>query len=355
MRTPKHLPENRWPAADREAFAAAFLSGDIFEDTGGPGQHLAEASRRTIRSSYGRWLGYLHRFHPDDLGRPPADRITRDRVRDYRGHLQSEVRFTSVGMAAQNLCYAARLIAPERDWEWLARTRTRLLAQANPLDRFDRLVPGRQTLDLGIELMDEAMTQPTSSRKVAELQYRDGLLLALVSLWPIRRRSLAALTVSRHVEVLAGGINILLYPEDTKSKRPESFAIPEPLIPYLKRYLLEIRPRILGRHAHDGLWASYKRRPLKSGRLYDCARKRVFMRFGKKMGLHDFRRSAATHLAIDAPEKVGLIAGVLQHSSPDIGDTHYNLSRAIAASRRFGAHRSKARERLQSSPTKRRI
>jgi hypothetical protein len=30
--------------------------------------------------------------------------------------------------------------------------------------------------------------------------YRDGLLLALVSLRPMRRRSIAALTVSRHLE-----------------------------------------------------------------------------------------------------------------------------------------------------------
>jgi hypothetical protein len=42
-------------------------------------------------------------------------------------------------------------------------------------------------------------------------QYRDGLLLALVTIWPIRRRGLAALTVSRHLEFDDGGVNILLY------------------------------------------------------------------------------------------------------------------------------------------------
>ena len=89
---------------------------------------------------------------------------------------------------------------------------------------------------------------PSNGHKQRELQYRDGLLIALLSLWLIRRRSIAALTVSRHLEFDAAGVNILLYPEDTKAKRAESFRVPEDqLLPYLLRYLKEIRPRLLGR------------------------------------------------------------------------------------------------------------
>ncbi len=54
------------------------------------------------------------------------------------------------------------------------------------------------------------------------------------------------------------------------------------------------------------------------------------------MGLHDFRRAAATFLAMEAPEKVGLTPGILQHASPEIGDRYYNLARSIKASRRHG-------------------
>jgi hypothetical protein len=57
---------------------------------------------------------------------------------------------------------------------------------------------------------------------------------------------LAALTVSRHIEAEDAGLNILLYPSDTKSKRFDSFRVPEPLVPYMKRYLSDIRPRLLG-------------------------------------------------------------------------------------------------------------
>jgi hypothetical protein len=73
--------------------------------------------------------------------------------------------------------------------------------------------------------MDEAFTLQATSHRQREIQYRDGLLLAIISLWPVRRRSLAALTVSRHVEFDAAGMNLLLYPEDTKSKQAESFRV----------------------------------------------------------------------------------------------------------------------------------
>ena len=348
MRTLKHLPLDEWPEADREVFKAAYAPGDVFDGTAGPGAHLAEGTRRLIRTAYRRWLGFLKANYPDDLLLAPADRITPERVRAFIEHLSSETRSTSVAIAADNLCYAARLIAPTTDWAWLRSLKSRLASRALPEDRFDRLVPAWRTLDFGIELMDEALKLPITGHKQREIQYRDGLLLALLSLWPIRRRSIAALSVSRHVEFDDLGLNILLHPSDTKGKRPESFRVPEPLLPYLRRYLEEIRPRLVAHSTHDGLWASYRGRPLGSCQIYDIARTRTLQKFGKAMGLHDFRRAAATFVAMDAPDKIGLIPGVLQHASPDVSDQHYNLARSMQAGQRFAAHLSKARNRLRS-------
>ncbi len=311
MRLLKHLPETDWPAADRRSFEAAFRPGDLFDETGGAGAHLAEGSRKCVRIGYRRWLGFLRANHPDDLLRPPAERISPERVRDFVAHLNTDMRPSSVAITVQSLCYAARLTSGDRDWRWLAAIKARLVSRARPQDRFDRLAPPCQTLDFGIELMDQALTLPITSRRTRELQYRDGLILALLSLWPIRRRSLAALTVSRHVEIEGGDINLVLYPADTKSRRSESFRVPEPLVPYVKRYLQDIRPRLLGPRPHDGFWASYRHGTLTAGRLSDIARARLVQRFGKDMCLHDFRRAAATYLAIDASEQIGLIPGVL--------------------------------------------
>jgi integrase len=347
MRKLKHLPVDQWPEADVEAFAKAYEPGDIFDETAGPGAHLAEGTRNSIRTAYRRWLGFIKEHHPHDLLEPPADRIRPDRVRPFIKHLQVEVRATTVANVVANLHYAARLIAPDSDWSWLASLKTRLAARATPIDRFSQLVPPWHTLDLGIELMDEALTLPKTGPKQQELQYRDGLIVALLSLWPIRRRSITALTVSKHLKVDDDGINILLFPEDTKAKRAENFRVPDRLLPYLQHYLKEIRPRQVGHNEHDGLWASYKACPLNGCRIYDIVRARIFAKFGKAMGLHDFRRAAATFIAMEAPDKVGIIPGVLHHTSPEVSEQHYNLARSTEASRRFAAYRSKIRDELR--------
>jgi integrase/recombinase XerD len=352
MRALKHLPENEWPEADRQALRAAYEPGDIFDETAGPGAHLAETTRKAIKFACRRWLGFFKANYPGDLSKAPAERITPERVRAFIEHLGAQMKPTSVAIAVGHLCAAARLIAPTTDWAWLTSFKSRLEGLARPQDRFDRLVPPVHTLDYGIELMDAALTLPPSDgHKQREIQYRDGLLLVVLTIWPIRRRGLAALTVSRHLEFDDGSVNILLYPTDAKAARAESVRVPEQLLSYLTRYLKEIRPILLGDSCHNGLWASYQEGPLSAGRLYDIVRARIIAKFGKDMCIHDFRRAAATFLAMDVPEMIGLIPGVLQHASPDVSDQHYNLSHSMQAGRRFAAHLANARNRLRPLAT----
>jgi integrase len=252
--------------------------------------------------------------------------------------LEIEVRTTTVAHAITNLHYAARLIDPKQDWQWLRDIGTRLGARGNRLDRFQRLVSPAMTLDYGIELMngalDPAVTIPWRSRY---LQYRDGLIIALLSIWPIRRRSLAALTVDRHLVLDDAGFSIRLAAADTKSKREERCRLSSELTPYLRRYLDEVRPKLLSGRNYAVLWPSNKGGAILGGRIYDVVRNRILQKFGKDMGLHDFRRSAATFMAIDMPEKIGLVPGVLQQASPEVGEQHYNLANATTASKRYAA------------------
>jgi integrase len=351
MRKLKHLPVVDWPEADSEAFRRAYQPGDVFDDDRGPGAHLSQGCRRMIETTYRRWLGFLAEYHPGALLKAPPERITLELVRAFVEHLSVEVRTTTAAMSVANIHAAARLIAPAADWRWLAALKARLAGRAEPQDRHDRLVPPPYTLDLGMEMMDEAGTLPSAGTR-RELHYRDGLIIAFISAWPLRRRSIASLTVSRHLEFDAAGVNILLFPEDTKSRREESFRVPEKLLHYLLRYLKEFRPRLLGRRHHDGLWASYKGCPLTAGQIYSIARARVIAKFGKTMGLHDFRRAAATFIATDAPAKIGLVPGVLQHASPEVSEQHYNLAHSMEASRRFAAHLARTRAKLRPIQTR---
>jgi hypothetical protein len=55
---------------------------------------------------------------------------------------------------------------------------------------------------------------------------------------------------------------------------------------------------------------------------------------------------------MDAPEKIGLIPGILQHTSPEVGEQYYNLARSVHAGRRFAAHLAETRNRLRSLKNK---
>ena len=95
------------------------------------------------------------------------------------------------------------------------------------------------------------------------------------------------------------------------------------------------------------MWASCKACPLTEGRVYDIVREQTMRGFGKAMGVHDFRRAAATFLATVRPDLVGLIPGVLQQAEPEVGEQHYNLSRSIGASRRYLATLKRRRDDLR--------
>lgn len=72
-----------------------------------------------------------------------------------------------------------------------------------------------------------------------------------------------------------------------------------------------------------------------AGRLYDIVRARLLKRFGKDMCLHDFRRSATSYLAMDDPKQIGIVPGLLQQASPEVGERHYNLANGVKVSQRF--------------------
>lgn len=353
IRKPKHLRIEDWPKADRLAFEAAFKPGDIFDDQRPPGAHLSKGSRRKCESSHGRWLGHLAVADPEALLKSPGERLTMDRMKRFVIELQREVRATTVASTVDGIYQAARLIAPHSDWSWLSGLKRRLHAQSEPLDRFGYLVMPDETLDIGISLMESALDAAHRPHKLNEVQYRDGLIIALLSFWPIRRRSIAALTVNRHIGWSDGRINLLLFSEDTKSKRPEAIALHPVLVPYFETYLAQIRPVLLRDRATDALWVSQHGTPLTGDGIYNAVRKHILKITGKPMCLHDFRRAVGTYIAHTMPEQIGILPGLLQHCDPNTGQRHYNLARSEVASRRFATVQQAIRTKYKPAQRKR--
>jgi site-specific recombinase XerD len=331
----KHLPMAFWPAADNTAFERIFAPGDLFDDDRPAGAHLSDGARRHIRSGWARFLGFLRDHDPDALLLSPVERLTPARLKAFTEDLGAQVRQTTVASNLDGVYQAARLIAPDNDWRWFKSAIRQIEAQAEPINRFTNLTEPTKLLALGLKLMDDAATLPPDPWARRETQYRDGLVLVLLSLWPIRRRSLAALTLSRHIERMAGTYRFHLHPEDTKAKRAETFVMPEILSDYIARYLETIRQRLVGNRNHDAFWVADQGQPLTGDGLYQIVRKHTLAAFGKPMGLHDVRRATATFIAIERPDLVGIMPGVLQHAGPATAQQHYNLAGSAKASSRY--------------------
>ena len=100
--------------ADIEAFARPMTPGDIFDETAGPGAHLAEGTRRMIQTACRRWLGFLKANYPEALlGTARRPHHAGARARLHRPPQSRDGR-TTVAIVVDNLYYAARLIAPEQ-------------------------------------------------------------------------------------------------------------------------------------------------------------------------------------------------------------------------------------------------
>src|SRR5262249_46070723 len=172
--------------------AAAFAEGDRFEGRG-PGSHLAEATRRNLRISYARFLRFISANCLHLLELSPEARIDRLIVAEYVAWRRRSCRDGAVAVDLGGLRGALRFICPSTDWSWLLTLSKRIKAAAPRKPRKYHLVTSEQLYTLGVELMDRAVADADSAKRISKahaLEYRDGLAIALLALIPMRSRTL---------------------------------------------------------------------------------------------------------------------------------------------------------------------
>jgi integrase len=181
-------------------------------------------------------------------------------------------------------------------------------------------------------------------RKVDAFRYRDGLIIALLALIPLRRRTLAALRIGHHL-LRSGHLWVLDIPAaDTKAGLPLDYPVSENLSARIDRYLAKFRNTIPGASEHNGLWASEQGRPMDGGQIYCSVIQRTREAFGFSVNLHQFRHAAATLWSIRDPANVRGAKDLLGHSSFGTTEKHYiraqsrlagrALARAVGSTRR---------------------
>jgi integrase len=133
-----------------------------------------------------------------------------------------------------------------------------------------------------------------------------------------------------------GCYHINLEVGQAKTPKPDRFALPEKLTPYMRHYLDGVRPALLDGQQHDALWISQLHTPLSSKGLQMMVFRRSKGRFDISFGPHRFRHAISTTAALRDPANPGLAAGVLNTSAAVI-EKHYNRAGQVQAAATYAA------------------
>jgi integrase len=305
---------------------------DPFDDEG-PAAHLAERTRAQLEYAYGKYLFFIAARHPDLLKRPAAERFGQRIVEGFVKWQPKTCGGVTVANYLRHLQLALRYICPSEDWFWLLTIAKRIAAQAKRKPEKHHLVTSDTLYQLGIQLMDRALStgKPATSWRV-QTAYRDGLMIALLALIPLRRRTLAALRIGKQLVKSKDRWFLDIPAEDVKTKRALEYPISPELSRRIDVYVNEIRSEIAGAAIHDHLWVSSRGRPMGGHVIYNAIRRRTRAELGIPINLHRFRRAAATFWSVQDPANVRGAKDLLGHAS--FGTTeHYIMAQSRLAGR----------------------
>jgi hypothetical protein len=340
-----HLPEAEWPEDDRAGFARAFAQPhDVFSEDGG-GNHLKPRTRTAIWYGYRRWLGWIRANDPGRLAEAPPSRATPVVVKAYVAHLRLTCREQSVATGISLLHDALRYMYPARDWSWLRSIKARLERAIPKAGRKPILLTSQRMIDTSLERLDKidvehAHGAATASRRHLQdlaLRYRDGLLVVVASLVPMRRSNLADLVIGSTLRRGPKVWSIHIPGELVKNEEPVDADLPNWVSERVDRFIEVYRPLICRSGEHRGLWASAKGQPATGEALYNAFKDEVAGSLGMSLTLHDTRRIAATTWAIHDPVNAAGAKDLLGDRSDRVFDNHYNLASGIEASRNMSA------------------
>jgi len=318
----KIITREAWPDLDRTAWNNAIADGDVF-DGRGPAAHWSSGTRRSTVMGYGRWLGWLLVAEHSVLSIQPQNRLTPGRLRRYIDALKEENGAAGIWNYVKKLYDAIRVMAPDTDWSWLKDVERRLGRDMAPAEKRNRIVFSDRLVELGLDLMDQADNTPALPAPGRAQRFRDGLLIALLAMVPLRRRNIAMIEVGKHLKKEGGSWQLAFETDETKSHHPLEFEVPAFLVSHLEHYLDDYRPMLPNAADHDFLWASMKGGGLTGGRIYDIVSERTARAFGNGLSIHLFRDCAATTIATKSPETVMAARDLLGHTSFNTTQKHY--------------------------------
>ena len=234
----------------------------------------------------------------------------------------------------------ATTISPAGSFSFIRRIEAKIRAVAKPVrSKRDQIIPSDQLFSLGLSLMES--TPRLSTPRLRAIQFRDGLLIALLALRPLRRKNLTELTLGKNLIYGHGTWIIALSAYETKTHTRIEHLWPEQLVSALETYLAVHRPVLIAQTGRwsapvgERLWVSSEGSPQTQMSIYQQIQLRTKAAFGDGLNPHRFRDAAATTLAIEDPTHVRISARVLGHQSFQTTETYYQHAEQNQANKLF--------------------
>jgi integrase len=333
LKRPRSLPISEWPDADRRAWEEACRPGSRLKP-GGVASYLAEVSRGEFARRYGAFLGFLQRNDRLEPYRGAATQVTLPNVEAYIVDLKARVRSVTIWNCIYKLRRAAELLAPTADFSWLAEIEKDLALEMEPRSKFGRLVLTGRLVEAGMTLVVEA--ERFARHDLARARgVRNGLMVALLALCPIRLKNFAGLEIGHTFKEVDGGWWIALPGHLTKSRRPDERRVPALLNRFVELYLNQSRPLLLkSSPLTNALWiSSTTGGRLTTKNLGTLISKNTLETIGVDVSPHLFRTAAASTAAAYGGNTPHLASAVLNHTDPRVTEDHYNRATSMGAGR----------------------
>jgi integrase/recombinase XerD len=165
------------------------------------------------------------------------------------------------------------------------------------------------------------------------IRYRDGLIVSVLAVIPLRRGTLAALQIGRHLIKVGDHWELDIPAEDTKTRRPLDYSIPKELSACIDLYLGRFRGCIPGSDKHAGLWPSHHSIPMRPDSINVAVHTRTKKTFGFGVNLHRFRHAAATFWSVYDPVNVRGAKDLLGQVTFATTEKHYIMAQSRVAGR----------------------
>ena len=283
-------------------------------------------------------MGFLQRSGLLDLNAAAAAQVTRSNVERYIAELNERVRSVTVWNCIYKLRMAARLLDPQADFAWLSEIEQDLALVMVPQSKFDRLVLAHRLVEAGLTLVAEAESYSKSAFERAK-GIRNGLLIALLAVCPIRMKNFAALETGVTLKKVDDNWWITLPFKSTKTKSLEERPVPEFLNNAIDLYLKQARPVLIGtRPETNFLWISSTTGQRYTTKNLGTLISKITLRtVGVDVSPHLFRTAGATTAAMYGGDNPHLATALLGHSDLRVTYNHYIRSTTINAAKEWGA------------------